>query len=36
MPVDDVLVLARSGGITHGLVLDALFYFEPLWRKMKP
>lgn len=35
LPVDDVLALARRGGITHGLVLDALFYFEPLWRKMK-
>jgi ADP-ribose pyrophosphatase len=31
-PVDDVLALARSGGITHGLVLDALFMFEPAWR----
>jgi 8-oxo-dGTP pyrophosphatase MutT (NUDIX family) len=34
-PVDEVLALARSGGITHGLVLDALFYFEPVWREMK-
>ena len=33
-PVDEVLALARAGGLTHGLVLDALFYFEPLWRKM--
>ena len=33
-PVDEVLALARAGGITHGLVLDALFYFEPVWRKM--
>jgi ADP-ribose pyrophosphatase len=31
-PVDNVLTLARSGGITHGLVLDALFMFEPIWR----
>jgi len=35
LPVDEVLALARAGGITHGLVLDALFYFEPLWRKLK-
>ena len=33
-PVDEVLALARAGGLTHGLVLDALFYFEPLWRMM--
>ncbi len=36
LPVDEVLALARAGGITHGLVLDALFYFEPVWRKLKP
>ena len=35
LPVEEVLALARSGGITHGLVLDALFCFEPLWRKLK-
>ena len=35
LPVDDVLALARSGGITHGLVLDALFHFEPIWRQMR-
>ena len=35
VPVEEVLALARSGGITHGLVLDALFYFEPYWRKLK-
>lgn len=29
--VADTLSLARSGGITHSLVLDALFFFEPLW-----
>lgn len=28
LPVKDVLALAHSGGITHGLVLDALFMFE--------
>ena len=36
LPVDEVLALARAGGITHGLVLDALFYFEPVWRKLRP
>lgn len=35
LPVDEVFALARSGGITHGLVLDALFFFEPIWRKLK-
>ena len=34
-PVDDVLALARSGQITHGLVIDALMLFEPHWRAMK-
>ena len=33
-PVEEVLALARSGGISHGLVLDALMLFEPLWRTM--
>jgi len=32
-PVDEVYALARAGGITHGLVLDALLLFEPLWRE---
>ena len=31
-PVDEVLALARSGGIVHGLVLNALMLFEPQWR----
>ena len=31
-PVAEVLALARSGGITHALVLNALFLFEPIWR----
>ncbi len=35
LPADDVLALARAGGITHALVLDALFFFEPLWRAGK-
>jgi len=34
-PVDEVLALARNGGIGHSLVLNALFLFEPWWRKMK-
>lgn len=33
--VDDVLALARNGGITHSLVLNALFLFEPWWRELK-
>jgi 8-oxo-dGTP pyrophosphatase MutT (NUDIX family) len=32
-PVDDVFALARSGGIVHALVLNALFLFEPKWRE---
>lgn len=34
-PVEDVLGLARRGGITHSLVLSALFLFEARWRQMK-
>lgn len=34
-PVDDVLALARSGGIKHALVLNALFLFEPHWRALQ-
>lgn len=34
-PVDEVLALARNGGITHSLVLNALFLFEPWWRELK-
>ncbi|HVS50896.1 MAG TPA: NUDIX hydrolase [Opitutaceae bacterium] len=34
-PVETVLALARSGAITHGLVLDALFMFEAVWRARK-
>ncbi|MEO7598700.1 MAG: NUDIX hydrolase [Opitutus sp.] len=30
--VEDVFTMARSGLITHSLVLNALFLFEPLWR----
>jgi len=35
VPVDEVLALARSGGITHGLVLNALLLFEPYWQALK-
>ncbi len=34
-PVDEVLEMARNGGIFHSLVLNALFLFEPWWLKMK-
>ena len=33
LPVDEVLALARNGAVTHGLVLNALFLFEPHWRE---
>lgn len=32
LPVAEVLARARAGEITHSLVLDALFFFEPIWR----
>lgn len=32
LPADEVLRLARSGGIVHGLVLNALMLAEPHWR----
>lgn len=35
LPVDEVYALARRGGITHSLVLNALFLFEPHWIAMK-
>jgi ADP-ribose pyrophosphatase len=31
LPVEEVFALARSGGITHGLVLNALLLFAPHW-----
>lgn len=31
-PVEEVYARARAGGITHSLVLDALLFFEPIWR----
>lgn len=35
LPVDEVLALARKGEISHSLVLNALFLFEPWWNKLK-
>lgn len=35
-PVEEVLALARSGGITHALVLNALMLFEGRWRADRP
>ena len=35
LPVEEVLAMARSGVITHSLVVAALFFFEDQWRKMK-
>jgi 8-oxo-dGTP pyrophosphatase MutT (NUDIX family) len=32
VPVAEVYTRARAGGITHSLVLDALLFFEPIWR----
>lgn len=34
-PVDEVYALARSGGITHALVLDALLLFQPHWERLR-
>ena len=34
-PADEVFALARSGGITHALVLNALMLFEPRWRELR-
>lgn len=31
-PVEEALALARNGGITHALVLNALMLFEARWR----
>jgi ADP-ribose pyrophosphatase len=33
--VEDVFQMARAGRITHGLVLNALWLFEPHWRARK-
>jgi 8-oxo-dGTP pyrophosphatase MutT (NUDIX family) len=34
-PVDEVYALARSGGITHAMVLDALLLLTPHWEKLR-
>lgn len=35
-PVEEVLAIAHSGGIVHGLALNALMLFERVWRERKP
>jgi ADP-ribose pyrophosphatase len=35
VPVEEVYRLARSGGNTHPLVLNALLLFEPVWETLK-
>lgn len=35
LPVDQVYALARRGGITHALVLDALLLFAPEWERLR-
>ncbi len=34
-PVDEVMARARAGGISHSLVVCALFAYEPLWRERR-
>ena len=34
-PVDEVYALARNGGITHAMVLDALLLLAPHWEKVR-
>jgi ADP-ribose pyrophosphatase len=34
-PVDEVYALARGGGITHSLVLNALLLFQPHWERLR-
>jgi 8-oxo-dGTP pyrophosphatase MutT (NUDIX family) len=34
-PVDEVYDWARTGRITHSLVLDALLLFAPIWEKLR-
>ncbi len=34
-PVDEVYALARSGGITHAMVLDALLLLAPHWERLR-
>ncbi len=33
--VDETFALARAGGITHSLVIDAFFFFLPHWERLK-
>ena len=35
LSVDGVFELARNGGISHSLVLDALFFFAPIWAQIR-
>jgi ADP-ribose pyrophosphatase len=35
LPAAEVLALARSGGIVHSLVLNALMFFEPYWHALR-
>ncbi|HTO03403.1 MAG TPA: NUDIX hydrolase [Opitutus sp.] len=35
LPVEEAFALARSGGITHALTLNAFFLFEPFWNARK-
>jgi ADP-ribose pyrophosphatase len=35
LPVEEVFARARDGRITHALVLNALWLFEPVWAKLK-
>jgi ADP-ribose pyrophosphatase len=35
LPVDRVYEQAQTGLITHSLALNALFFFSPLWEKLK-
>ncbi len=34
-PVEEIYALARNGGITHAMVLNALLLFVPYWEKLK-
>jgi ADP-ribose pyrophosphatase len=35
LPVAEVFAMARNGGITHSLVLNALLFFEPRWCELQ-
>ncbi|MBP7140906.1 MAG: NUDIX hydrolase [Opitutaceae bacterium] len=36
LPIDEAYRQARIGGITHSLVLNGLFLFEPHWAALRP